>query len=82
MKKRGKPKKKERFTEARKLYDSFSVKDMPFREFEKEYERLTSPVTFNKDLRKMIDYHGQQRTRNLLAAHSKRQIDGKLQEKV
>ena len=75
-----KPRKKERFSEARRLYDSFSVKDMTFEEFEKKYNALVSPVRARNELKELVRFRGHQRTQRLIAAQSKRQIDAKLSE--
>lgn len=81
MKKRDKKSgKKERFSYARKLYDSFITKDMTFEEFERAYKHETSPVNARRELKEMIRYRGHQRTQRLLAAQSKKQIDAKLLE--
>ena len=77
---RHKPKKKERFSYARKLYDSFTVKDMSFGEFERAYERETSPQNLRSELKELVRYRGQQRTQALLAAQSREQIDAQIQE--
>ena len=81
MKKRDKRSgKKERFSVARKLYDSFTVKDMPFEEFKKAYERETSPRRMQRELKELVRYRGHQRTQGLVAAHQKKEIDARLVE--
>ena len=81
MKKRDKRSgRKERFSIARKLYDSFTVKDMSFSDFERAYNAELSPRKMQRELKELVRYRGHQRTQGLLAAHQKKEIDARLME--
>ena len=81
MKQRDKrSRKKERFSKVRKLYDTFTVKDMSFSDFERAYNAETSPRRMQRELKELVRYRGQQRTQGLVAAQSKKQINARLVE--
>jgi len=71
---------KKRYSHVRRIYDAFTMKDMTFEEFKVAYERETSPRNLRNELKELIRYRGHQRTQQLVAARSKKQIDAKLSE--
>ena len=70
--------KKERFSQARKIYDSFPHKDMTFREFERAYNRELSPNLMKRELNELIRYRGYQRMHRDVATLQRQEIDAKI----
>lgn len=71
---------KERFSHVRKIYDAFGEKDMSFEDFERAYEKETSPQNNKRELKELVRYRSQQRTQKEVAARSRQQIDQRILE--
>ena len=65
----------------KKLWNSFSVKDVPLKEFRRRYLAATNPQKLQQDLAGVIQHRQMRQTQKLVAQHQKQKIDAAIIEK-